>query len=107
MQPIHPTHPSADTGRPASEPSGSAVRAGITGLRRPDVFTLHLGAALDTAWSEWMDGVEILERADGSSMLTAYAPDQAGLFGLLLRVRDLGIPLLGLYPASALPPRDP
>jgi hypothetical protein len=75
------------------------------GLRRPDVFTLHLGVMLGPEWANWMDGVEILNRNDGSGMLTALVPDQARLFGLLLKVRDLGIPLLGLYPASSLPLR--
>lgn len=71
----------------------------------PDVFTLHLGAPLGPEWSDWIDGVEVLGRSDGSAMLTAHVVDQARLFGLLLRVRDLGIPLLGLYPASAVPRR--
>jgi hypothetical protein len=107
MQPIHPPHPPSAADEPGRAHSGFAPWADITGLRRPDVFTLHLGAAMDAAWAEHLDGVEILSRADGSSMLTAYTPDQASLFGLVLRIRDLGVPLLGLYPASALPRRDP
>jgi hypothetical protein len=107
MQPPHPPQPLSVADEPGNTHSGSAPLAEIMGLRRPDVFTLHLGAAMDAAWAEHLDGVEILSRADGSSMLTAYTPDQASLFGLVLRIRDLGVPLLGLYPASALPRRDP
>jgi len=93
--------PSTEPGRTASPGRNPEV----FGLRRPDVFTLHLGVMLGPEWANWMDGVEILNRNDGSGMLTALVPDQARLFGLLLKVRDLGIPLLGLYPASSLPRR--
>lgn len=97
-----PRFPDSTGSRPSD--SGSALPE-TWELRRPDVFTLHLGARVGPEWSDWLDGAEILGRADGSAMVTAYVPDQARLFGLLLRVRDLGIPLLGLYPASACPRR--
>lgn len=99
-----PGYPSPDPSGPRTGRPGAALPE-AWGLRRPDVFTLHLGAHVGPEWSEWLDGVEILGRADGSAMITAYVPDQAQLFGLLLRVRDLGVPLLGLYPASANPRR--
>jgi hypothetical protein len=41
-----------------------------------------------------------VSREDGTSLITTTVRDQAMLLGLLIRIRDLGIPLLGLYPAS-------
>ncbi len=102
------THDSAES--PADRPGASEAAAPTgrgtpaPGLRRPDVYTLHLGEKLGPEWSDWMEELEILNRNDGSGMLTARIPDQARLFGLLLKVRDLRIPLLGLYPASSLDP---
>lgn len=68
--------------------------------RDASVFTIHVGAALGREWTHWLAGAEILERNDGSGLITAQVADQSMLFGLLLRIRDLGIPLLGLYPCS-------
>lgn len=66
----------------------------------PTVYTIHVGAALGPKWEEWLDGSQVLSRDDGTGMVTAVVRDQAMLLGLLNRIRDLGIPLLGLYPAS-------
>lgn len=66
--------------------------------RRPDVYTIHVGAPLGLEWAEWFAGSEIRAQDDGTSLITVTVRDQAMLFGLLLRIRDLGIPLLGLFP---------
>ena len=48
---------------------------------------------LDEEWAAWFDDFEI--RADGpATALLGHVVDQAGLHGLLARLRDLGIPLL-------------
>jgi hypothetical protein len=62
------------------------------------VFTIHVGVALTPAWAEWFDGMTIVPGPDGTTKLTGSVRDQAALFGLLIRVRDLGLPLLGVYP---------
>jgi hypothetical protein len=63
-----------------------------------ELFTIHVGAALDPAWAEWFEGMVIVRLPDGTSSITGIVRDQAALFGMLLRVRDLGLPLRGLYP---------
>jgi hypothetical protein len=64
----------------------------------PETYTIHIGAPLGSEWAEWFAGSETLDRGDGTGLIIAPVQDQAMLFGLLLRIRDLGIPLLGLYP---------
>ncbi len=48
---------------------------------------------LDAAWSEWFDGLTILNLENGRSVLTGPLVDQAALHGVLAKIRDLGLPL--------------
>jgi hypothetical protein len=81
-------------------------------------FTIHVGVPLSARWDESFNGAEIRALDDGSCVLIAHVQDQAALFGILLRIRDLGVPLQGVYPgwpaitldgsttdATELPPR--
>ncbi len=65
---------------------------------QPATYRIKLQGRLDESWSKWLDGMCIsIERdARGASIttLTGQVADQAALFGLLSRIRDLGLPLL-------------
>ena len=52
----------------------------------------HLGRS----WSSWLDGLTIEPQAHGETLLTGPIRDQAALHGLLNKIRDLGLPLLGV-----------
>jgi hypothetical protein len=49
---------------------------------------------LDPAWSAWFDGLTVDQADDGTTELAGPLADQAALFGLLARLRDLGATLL-------------
>jgi hypothetical protein len=51
---------------------------------------------LDSTWSEWFEGLTITNLASGQTALVGYLVDQAALHGVLIKVRDLGLPLLGV-----------
>ncbi len=51
---------------------------------------------LDSTWSEWFEGLTITNLANGQTALVGYLVDQAALHGVLIKVRDLGLPLLGV-----------
>ena len=51
---------------------------------------------LDGTWSAWFDGLAITPTPDGGTLLTADLADQAALHGVLIKVRDLGLPLLAV-----------
>ena len=51
---------------------------------------------LDARWSTWFDGLTITTDDDGSTTLHGPVVDQAALFGLLLKLRDIGLPLLAV-----------
>ena len=51
---------------------------------------------LDERWSAWFDGLTITNELNGEAVLSGVVPDQAALHGVLTRIRDLGLPLLGI-----------
>jgi hypothetical protein len=64
---------------------------------RPNArYRIRINGHLDSAWSTWFDGLAISQEADGSTTLTGRVLDQAELFGLLSRLRDLGAALLAV-----------
>ena len=46
-------------------------------------------------WSDWFAGLTVTQ-TDDETILTGEVDDQAALFGLLARVRDLGLSLLSV-----------
>jgi len=51
---------------------------------------------LDTQWTDWFSGLFITLEETGDTLLTGPVTDQAALFGLLKKIRDLGLPLVSL-----------
>jgi hypothetical protein len=61
-------------------------------------YSIRVRGHLDSAWSEWFDGMTVTNVDDGESMLSGYIRDQAALHGLIIKVRDLGLPLIAIDP---------
>lgn len=59
-------------------------------------YRFHIRGHLDDRWSDWLGGLSIERRDDGTSVLSGPIADQAALHGVLGRVRDLGLPLLAV-----------
>ena len=57
-------------------------------------FLIRLEGHLDDHWADWFGDVAIIREANGQTVLTGPLVDQAALFHLLRKVRDLGLPLL-------------
>jgi hypothetical protein len=51
---------------------------------------------LDRHWSAWFEGLELRSEPGGVTVLAGPVADQAALHGLLVKVRDLGLPLLSV-----------
>ncbi len=64
---------------------------------------LRIDGQLDPAWADWFNGLELHYLPDGSTQLSGFVPDQAALYGLLSRARDLGLSMLSVSvePADA------
>jgi ABC-type multidrug transport system ATPase subunit len=61
-----------------------------------EVYRITVGGQLDDAWSDWFDGMRVVSTETGATILIGPVPDQSALHGLLMKVRDLGLPLLSL-----------
>lgn len=61
-----------------------------------DNYEIQVRGLLDDHWSEWLDGLEIQRRDDGTTLLAGPIVDQAALHGVIARIRDLGLPLLAV-----------
>jgi hypothetical protein len=59
-----------------------------------DIYRIRIQGHLDSSWSEWFDGLAITNSANETTVLTGTVADQPALYGLLAKVRDLGLPLL-------------
>ena len=47
-------------------------------------------------WSEWFDGMSISNLPNGETELVGALEDEAAVHGVLVKIRDLGLPLLCL-----------
>lgn len=62
---------------------------------------LRIKGHLDPKWSDWFDGLEMRHLPDGSTEISGPIVDQAALYGLLSRARDLGLTLLTVSAQTA------
>jgi hypothetical protein len=60
------------------------------------LYQIKLRGHLDRRHDDWLEGFSMTLQPNGETILTGWVEDQAALFGVLLRIRDLGIPLLSL-----------
>ena len=51
---------------------------------------------LDQQWADWLDDLTLVHTPDGETILTGTAPDQAALYGLIAKLRDLGVKLIAV-----------
>jgi hypothetical protein len=65
-----------------------------TPAQPPASYRIRIRGHLDPAWSTWFDDLTVTQADDGTTELAGPLVDQAALFGLLARLRDLGATLL-------------
>ena len=61
---------------------------------------IQIKGHLPESWSDWFDGFSLTQQPNGVTVITGTFVDQAALFGMLWRIRDLGLPLLSIYPVQ-------
>jgi hypothetical protein len=66
----------------------------------PPHYEIRVRGRLDARWAAWFDGMHVVAGPDGTTTIRGAVVDQAALHGLLVKVRDLGIPLLALRQIS-------
>ena len=51
---------------------------------------------IDFNWSEWFEGMTIRHTDQDETILSGIVVDQAALYGLLAKLRNLGLPLMSV-----------
>jgi hypothetical protein len=51
---------------------------------------------LERHWTDWFEGFSLHVQPGGLTELSGAVSDQAALFGVLLKIRDLGLPLVSV-----------
>jgi hypothetical protein len=62
---------------------------------------IRVSGQIDERWSEWLEGLTITHTEEGETLLAGPVLDQSALYGLIARLRDLGLPLLSVNPGKA------
>jgi hypothetical protein len=65
---------------------------------RKMLFVIEVGAQLSPGFTGWFTELTIENQENGQACLTGSFEDQAALFGVLLKLRDLSIPLISVNP---------
>ena len=75
----------------------------------PMYYQIRVQGPLDQSGSAWFDNVTILHDPDGGTTLAGPVADQAALYGLIEKARDLGLTLLAVIQldTSASPDKEP
>jgi hypothetical protein len=60
------------------------------------IYEIRVQGRLDQRWSTWFDGLTISYEDEDITVLRGSIVDEAALHGLLIKVRDLALPLLAV-----------
>jgi len=60
------------------------------------IYRIKIRGQLGPEWTGWFAGMVISLEDNGHTILSGQVKDQAVLYGLLKKVRDLGMPLVSV-----------
>src|SRR6059058_144981 len=63
---------------------------------QPLVYQIRIKGHLGREWADWFRGLTLTALDNGETLLTGPVVDQAALYGLLRKVRDVAMPLLSV-----------
>ena len=62
----------------------------------PGRYEIRLKGHLDNRWADQFEDMSFTHASDGTTIIAGPLVDQAALYGVLRKVRDLGLPLLSV-----------
>ncbi len=62
---------------------------------------IRVRGQLDKNWSDWLGAMTITHTKRGETVLSGNVSDQAALYGLLLRLSNLGLQLVSMTSGKA------
>lgn len=67
-----------------------------TDLNKPQYIEIKVASHLSERRSRSFTGLQISQLPGGETLISGEIKDQSQLFGLLIRIRDMGVPLLSV-----------
>ena len=64
---------------------------------QPPIYQIRIQGHLGPQWTDWFEGLTIALEDNGTTLLSGPVVDQAALYGLLRKVRDVGLPLISVF----------
>ena len=64
---------------------------------QPKIYQIRVKDHLSREWTDWFGGLAITLEENGETVLTGPVIDQAALYGLLRKVRNLGMALVSVH----------
>ncbi len=61
----------------------------------PEIYRINVEGRLGKSWADWLEGM-VISYQKNQTVLTGPLPDQAALYGLLHRIRDLNLTLVSV-----------
>ncbi len=60
------------------------------------VYTIRVRGHLDQRLLHWLNGAQVANQPNGEAVLTMTIADQTELYSVLIKMRDLGLPLIAV-----------
>lgn len=57
---------------------------------------VRIEGQIDRQWTDWLDGFTLTHTQQGETILTGTVKDQAAFYGLISKLRDLGIRIIAI-----------
>ncbi len=59
-------------------------------------YEIRVEGYVGDSWSTWFEDMDIRHEENGETVLCGPVRDQAALHGVLMKIRDLGLPLVAV-----------
>jgi hypothetical protein len=69
-------------------------------MEAPYVYEIQIEGHLAERWSDWFEGLSIHKEDNGETVLRGPLKDQAALFSVLTKIRDLNLTLISVFRIS-------
>ena len=60
------------------------------------IYQIIVQGCLDLSWSDWFNGFALQPNPDHQTLLTSSVADESAMYGILLKLHNLGLVLLSV-----------